>query len=44
MIDDGYLNSLIRAINNCDCNALPTAATCYTLTERPITLRNLSAN
>ena len=38
MIDDGYLNSLIPAINT-----LPTAATCYTLTERPITLRNLSA-
>ena len=43
MIDDGYLNSLLRAINNYDCNALPTAATYYTLTERPITFQNLSA-
>ena len=42
MIDNGYLNTLLRLINNHDCNALPTAAT-YTLTERPITLRNLPA-
>ena len=43
MIDYGYLNSLLRAINNYDCNESPTAATYNTLTERPITLRNLPA-
>ena len=42
MIDGRYRNFLLRAINNYDCSALPTAAT-NTLTERPITPRNLPA-
>ena len=43
MIDYGYFNSVLRAINSYDCNELSTATTYYTLKERPITLRNLPA-